>query len=81
MLLYIVQICIDCEKKNPTWASIHLGVHLCIDCAGKHRQYGVMYSVVKSTNLDKWNRKQLMFMQKGGNQKAIEYLTKSGVIS
>jgi len=46
-------------------------VHLCIDCAGKHRQYGVMYSFVKSTNLDKWNRKQLLFMQKGGNQRAL----------
>lgn len=64
-------ICIDCEKKNPTWASIHLGIHLCIDCAGKHRQYGVIYSFVKSTNLDKWNRKQIMFMQKGGNQRAL----------
>lgn len=74
-------MCIDCQKKNPKWASIHLGVHLCIDCAGKHRQYGVMYSFVKSANLDKWNRKQLLFMQKGGNQRALDYLTKCGVIS
>lgn len=39
-----------------------------------------MYSFVKSINLDKWNRKQLLFMQKGGNQRALEYLTKCGVI-
>jgi hypothetical protein len=44
-----------------------LGIHLCIDCAGKHRQFGVMYSFVKSTNLDSWNRRQLTYMQKGGN--------------
>ena len=54
---------------------------MCIDCAGKHRQYGVMYSFVKSTNLDVWNRKQLLFMQKGGNQRAMDYLRKCGAIS
>lgn len=74
-------MCIDCEKKNPTWASIYLGIHLCIDCAGKHRQYGVMYSFVKSTNLDVWNRKQLLFMGKGGNQKFLDHLVKCGAIS
>lgn len=40
-----------------------------------------MYSFVKSTNLDVWNRKQLMFMQKGGNARALEYFRKCGVIS
>ena len=54
---------------------------MCIDCAGKHRQYGVAYSFVKSTNLDKWNKKNLLFMQKGGNQRALEYLRKCGAIS
>ena len=76
-----MQICIDCEKKNPKWASVNLGIHLCIDCAGKHRQYGVMYSFAKSTNLDAWSRKNLLFMQKGGNQRALEYLRKCGAIS
>ena len=40
-----------------------------------------MYSFVKSQNLDGWNRKQLLFMQKGGNQRAMEYLRKCGAIS
>ena len=65
VILRWFQICIDCEKKNPRWSSLHLGIHLCIDCAGKHRQYGVAYSFVKSTNLDSWKRKQIMYMQKG----------------
>ncbi len=58
-----------------------MGVHLCIDCAGKHRQYGVIYSFVKSANLDKWNYKQLLFMQKGSNARALEYFRKCGVIT
>ncbi len=46
-----------------------------------HRQYGVIYSFVKSTNLDKWNYKQLLFMQKGSNSRALEYFRKCGVIT
>lgn len=76
-----MQICLDCEKKNPKWASIHLGIHLCLDCAGKHRQYGVIYSFIKSLNLDAWNRKQLLYMEKGGNSRAIEYFKKRGVLT
>lgn len=74
-------MCLDCEKKNPKWASIHLGIHLCLDCAGKHRQYGVIYSFIKSINLDAWNRKQLLFMEKGGNARALEYFKKRGLIT
>lgn len=72
-------MCLDCEKKNPKWSSIHLGIHLCLDCAGKHRQYGVIYSFVKSINLDAWNRKQLLYMEKGGNSRALDYFRKRGV--
>jgi|JI9StandDraft_1071089.scaffolds.fasta_scaffold242445_2 ADP-ribosylation factor GTPase-activating protein 2/3 len=74
-------MCLDCEKKNPKWASIHLGIHLCLDCAGKHRQYGVVYSFIKSINLDAWNRKQLLYMEKGGNSRALDYFKKRGVIT
>lgn len=75
-------MCIDCEKKNPTWASITLGIHLCYDCAGKHRSYGVAISFVKSTSsLDVWNHKQILHMQKGGNSRALDYFRKRGLIT
>ena len=52
-----------------------------MDCAGKHRQYGVVTSFIKSTNLDVWNQKQLLYMQKGGNNRCLEFLRKRGVIT
>jgi hypothetical protein len=41
----------------------------------------VVYSFVKSINLDAWNQKQLLYMQKGGNTRALEYFRKRGVIT
>lgn len=29
--------CIDCGKMNPDWASISLGIFMCLDCSGQHR--------------------------------------------
>lgn len=32
--------CADCPSRNPDWASINLGVLLCLRCSGLHRQLG-----------------------------------------
>lgn len=29
--------CIDCGTASPDWASITLGIFMCLDCSGKHR--------------------------------------------
>lgn len=47
-----------------------------------------MFSFVKSTNLDSWNRRQLTFMERGGtswrqvgNTRALDYFKKCGVVT
>uniref|UniRef100_A0A0N4ZUX2 Arf-GAP domain-containing protein n=1 Tax=Parastrongyloides trichosuri TaxID=131310 RepID=A0A0N4ZUX2_PARTI len=62
--------CADCGEKQPRWASHNLGVFVCINCAGLHRQLGVHISKIKSVNLDKWSPEQVQFMRLMGNAKA-----------
>ena len=65
--------CADCRSKAPSWASINLGVFICMQCSGIHRSLGVHISKVRSTTLDTWLPEQVAFMQAMGNQKAKSY--------
>lgn len=40
-------ICADCSTRAPDWASLNLGVLLCIQCSGIHRSLGVHVSKVR----------------------------------
>ncbi|RZS07377.1 hypothetical protein BHM03_00038207 [Ensete ventricosum] len=37
-------ICADCGAPEPDWASLNLGILLCIECSGVHRNLGVHIS-------------------------------------
>ena len=39
-------LCCDCGSPEPDWASLNLGVLLCIECSGIHRKKGVHVSKV-----------------------------------
>ncbi|PNW83049.1 hypothetical protein CHLRE_06g304750v5 [Chlamydomonas reinhardtii] len=65
--------CADCKTRNPTWASVNLGVFVCLTCSGIHRSLGVHISQVRSCNLDTWLPKQVEFCRVMGNVKGNRY--------
>ncbi|XP_075717861.1 arf-GAP with coiled-coil, ANK repeat and PH domain-containing protein 2 isoform X2 [Rhinoderma darwinii] len=59
--------CCDCGLPHPRWASINLGITLCIECSGIHRSLGVHFSKVRSLTLDTWEPELLKLMCGLGN--------------
>ena len=59
--------CVDCESPNPDWASLNLGVLVCIECSGIHRNLGSHISRVRSLDLDEWPPGHIAVMTSLGN--------------
>ncbi|CAK6952885.1 arf-GAP with coiled-coil%2C ANK repeat and PH domain-containing protein 1 isoform X2 [Scomber scombrus] len=59
--------CCDCGEPGPDWASINLGITLCIICSGIHRSLGVHFSKVRSLTLDSWEPELIKLMCELGN--------------
>ncbi|XP_077662730.1 LOW QUALITY PROTEIN: arf-GAP with coiled-coil, ANK repeat and PH domain-containing protein 1-like [Eretmochelys imbricata] len=59
--------CCDCRSPRTEWASINLGITLCIECSGIHRSLGVHFSKVRSLTLDSWEPELVKLMCELGN--------------
>ncbi|XP_075994866.1 arf-GAP with dual PH domain-containing protein 1 isoform X1 [Genypterus blacodes] len=59
--------CADCGAPDPDWASYKLGVFVCLNCSGIHRN---LSSRVKSIKLDFWEDDLVEFMKSHGNASA-----------
>ncbi|KAL1146976.1 hypothetical protein V6Z11_A10G022800 [Gossypium hirsutum] len=60
-------------SRAPRWASVNLGIFICMQCSGIHRSLGVHISKVRSATLDTWLPEQISFIQSMGNKKSNNY--------
>jgi hypothetical protein len=75
------EVCVDCGRTEvpADWASVPLGIIMCLTCSGVHRGLGTHLSFVRSIKMDSWSEKQIESMRLGGNEKLNSYLESKGI--
>uniref|UniRef100_A0A3B0MGV3 ADP-ribosylation factor (ARF) GTP-ase activating protein, putative n=1 Tax=Theileria annulata TaxID=5874 RepID=A0A3B0MGV3_THEAN len=72
--------CFECGFSNPKWLSLSFAIYLCLNCSGRHRQLGSHISFVRSVDMDRFMRDQLIRLYVGGNQKFNAYLSSENLL-
>ncbi|WOL12337.1 ADP-ribosylation factor GTPase-activating protein AGD12 [Canna indica] len=63
--------CADCGAPDPKWASVNIGVFICLKCGDVHRSLGEDISKVLSVIVDEWSEGDIDSMiEVGGNSYA-----------
>ncbi|KAH8856678.1 ArfGAP with SH3 domain, ANK repeat and PH domain-containing protein [Schistosoma japonicum] len=62
------EICADCGRPDPEWVSVNLGILICLECCGAHRELGVHHSRTQSLLMDDLSTNQLLLPRFIGNQ-------------
>jgi hypothetical protein len=73
--------CMDCRRPHPDWLSMHFGILVCLECAGRHRSFGTHITAVRSLRLDALSPEQLPYISFGGNARFTEYVESLGLVS
>jgi Arf-GAP/SH3 domain/ANK repeat/PH domain-containing protein len=60
--------CCDCGMYQPEWLVTNLGILVCIECCGVHREMGVQISKTQSIKIDRLSTSQLIVAQMSGNK-------------
>lgn len=63
------RVCFECGKDAPRWASLSIGVFICLECSGIHRSMSTSFTRVRSVDLDSWSQGQVDQMI--GNGRAL----------
>ncbi|KAA3674188.1 Arf-GAP with SH3 domain, ANK repeat and PH domain-containing protein [Paragonimus westermani] len=61
-------VCADCDRADPEWVSVNLGVLICLECCGAHRELGVHCSRTQSLLMDDLSTNQLLLPRFIGNR-------------
>lgn len=61
------QFCCDCGAPDPEWLSTNLGILICLECCGIHREVGVHISRTQSIVIDELGTSQLLLARVVGN--------------
>ena len=66
--------CADCGTPEPDWASLNLGIVVCIECSGIHRKLGSHVTKVRSLSLDTWTEVNVRILELLGNERVNSVL-------
>lgn len=57
-------LCCDCGSVDSDWLVTNLGILICIECCGIHRELGVQISKTQSLKIDRLSTSQLIVKKK-----------------